>query len=510
MAEYEFFHEELRESLILSQLIRNVLYRDTVLTYIKPNFFEEPENQDLFKTIHSLVVKDNIQKLDKKTLRLKFENTEKLNEIFLMEDYPTENVEFLITITEKWGKERALAEAVIESVGILERNSKNSSGIGKLVEEALSFSFDRNLGLNYTKEFERRLEFYTRKDEKIKTGFVVLDRETFGGLPKKTLTVTAGSSGLGKTNFGTNIASNFLCKGMNGVYVTLELAEEYIARRVDSITTNMDYMSLSRRENAEEMVSKIEDKMKIGFGKFFIKEYPPSKACTLNIKTYLKELELIENVKPDFLIVDYIQLMKPNHERNGMNSFEKYKEVAEELRELASTLNIPVITFSQVKRDGYNSSDGDMTYISDSMGIVNTADLVIVMSHYNGGDEADKYPKDCDASNTGIQLWKIAKNRLGKVGKSFEMLMSKVTLKMYDLTENRDGNVDEDGEVKTKKKKDEKETNDCEEVLGTDTEELDKEAMDDMNKVGKEEEEEFKNSSTDWSCEKPPRNKLPD
>ena len=456
--------KELTEELIISQIIRNALYRDNVLTELKPSYFEDIENAELFKVMQTLVLKDKIQKIDKKTLRFKFNDAEKLDAIFAEEEYPAGNIDFLMTQTETWGKENAMVEAVMESAEIIEEK-KDTGRIGKLIEDAMSFSFDRNLGMDYINDLERRIDFYTQPNNKLSTGFVQLDEHTNGGLPKKTLSITAGSSGLGKTLFGTNLASNFMKQGYNGVYITLELAEELIGRRVDSITTGMDYGGLSKKKNTDKLVTKLKHAFQTGLGRLFIKEYPPSKACCLNLKSYLKELELIEKIKPEFLIVDYIQLMKPNNERSGQNSYDKYKEIAEELRELAMEFDIPVITFSQVRRDGYNTSSAEMTQISDSMGIVNTADLVVIMSHY----EPEEPIKDCKP-----QLWKIVKNRLGMVGNYFVMLLNTVTLKITDDPDETEKALKAAGEEMTSKNKEvngeeESETENVEDSLDTNT-----------------------------------------
>ncbi len=476
--------KELTEELIISQIIRNALYRDNVLTELKPSYFEDTENAELFKVMQSLVLKDKIQKIDKKTLRFKFNNVEKLDAIFTEEEYPAGNIDFLLRKTEIWGKENAMVEAVMESADIIEEK-KDTGRIGKLIEDAMSFSFDRNLGMDYINDIERRIDFYTAPNNKLPTGFIQLDEHTNGGLPKKTLSITAGSSGLGKTLFGTNLASNFMKQGYSGVYITLELAEELIGRRVDSITTGMDYGGLSKEKNTDKLVEKLRKAIKKGLGRLFIKEYPPSKACCLNLKTYLKELELIEKIKPDFLIVDYIQLMKPNNERGGQNSYDKYKEIAEELRELAMEFDIPVITFSQVRRDGYNTSSAEMTQISDSMGIVNTADLVVIMSHY----EPEKPIKD-----TKPQLWKIVKNRLGMVGNYFIMLLNTVTLQITDDPDETKVVLEAAGEVMTAANKEangeESETENVEKVL--DSEAYSEEDIENLEKESAKEEKKIK------------------
>ena len=480
--------KELTEELIISQIIRNALYRDNVLTELKPDYFEDTENAELFEVMQSLVLKDKIQKIDKKTLRFKFNNAEKLDAIFAEEEYPVGNIDFLMKQTETWGKENAMVEAVMEAADRIEEKREIGS-IGKLVEDAMSFSFDRNLGMDYINDLERRIDFYTQPNNKLSTGFFQLDEHTNGGLPKKTLSITAGSSGLGKTLFGTNLASNFMKQGYSGVYITLELAEELIGRRVDSITTGMDYGGLSLESKSKTLADKLKKEIKKGLGRLFIKEYPPSKACCLNLKTYLKELELIEKIKPEFLIVDYIQLMKPNNERGGQNSYDKYKEIAEELRELAMEFDIPVITFSQVRRDGYNTSSAEMTQISDSMGIVNTADLVVIMSHYEP-EEKTEFTKP--------QLWKIVKNRLGMVGNYFIMLLNTVTLQITDDTKETEKVLKAAGEVVTaenkKNNEEESETENVEDSLdtNTDTEAYSEEDFENLEKENAKEEKKIK------------------
>lgn len=484
MTDDQFEQEEIRENLIISQIIRNPYYRDTVLTQLKPSFFEDEDNRNLFKAIHSLVVKDKIQILDRKTLRLKFDNIDKLKEIFAEDDYPTENVNFLIKTTEKWGKTHSLSEAVIESADIINENPSDMQSIGRLIEKALSFSFEKNMGLNLKRDVRRRIDYYKKTDEKIPTGIPMLDYYTNGGLQKKTLTIISGSSGLGKTLAGTNISANFMMdmkeslkkiyrenhikfkkKRMNGVYVTLELAEELIGRRVDSLVTEISYQNL---QGAGKKLNRTFTEY--SGGNLFIREYPPSKACTLNLKTYLKELELIEGYKPDFVMVDYIQLMKPNFDRNGMSTYEKYREIAEELREMAVELDIPVVTFSQVRREGYDNSSLNLTHISDSIGIVNTADLVIGMTRYVGDAEDVKKTEDGSRS---YQMWKIMKNRLGKAGVYFLIELLHSHLKFSNII------TDEDIEMMAKASKnnsteedeDRKEVNAITEVIGYNEEE---------------------------------------
>lgn len=410
-AEENFKQDEMREDIILNTLIKNVYYRDTVMSHLKPIFFMDDQNEKLFIAIHKLVVKDKIQKLDKKTILLKYQDKSHLDYLFGEDEYPNENIDFLIKETESWGKEQALKESVLEASDII-CEKKDTSIIGNLIRKALAFSFDKNLGLNFVADIKRRFDYYNKSEEKIATKYKMLDYYTNGGLQKKTLTIGAGSSGLGKTLLGTNLSTNFIKQGLSGVYLTLELAEELIARRIDSVLTKVPYHDLPQKR--KEVMKFFKD---FKGGNIHIKEYPPSKASCVNIRTYLKELELLEKFKPDFLIVDYIQLMKPNHEKVGGGSYDKYKDIAEELRELAVELDIPVITFSQVQREGYSNSNLSSTHIADSIGIVNTADLIIGMTQTVEEEELSE------------QTWRIIKNRLGRKGVSFQVKQESTLLK---------------------------------------------------------------------------------
>jgi len=393
---------EFNPNLVLSQCIKNPRFRDKVTPHLRPSWFEEDDAKELYKAIETLVKQDKVKVLDKPTLLLRFKDGDFVDKV-LEQNFPVENTELLVKETEKWAQDQCLKEAIIKSADIL--NEKKDKGpVSVMVREALAFSFDKNLGLNYIKDIDRRFEFYNRLDEKISTGWDMLDVYTNGGFQKKSLIVGAGSSGLGKTLLGTNLTASLISRGYVGAYITLELAEEIISRRIDAVVCKLPYYALpNERERVERAVKGVT-------GNVFVREYPPSKASCQHLSTYIRELEIIEKVKMDFVIVDYIQLMKPNYPKNT-NSYEKYKDIAEELREMAVELNIPVITFSQVQRAGYGNSDMGLANIADSIGIVNTADLVIGMTQ-----TPDEEPE-------GFQTWKAIKNRLGRKGVSWRMQM---------------------------------------------------------------------------------------
>jgi replicative DNA helicase len=398
--------EQIREDLILSQILKNVYYREKVMQHIKADWFEDTENEKLYEALYILVNKDNVRKLDPITIKLRYNNDQRVKYLHdEVEDYPAENIHFLLKETETWGKDQFLKRAVVASADII-NEGKDKSLIGQYIKEALSFSFDKNIGMNYIRDIHKRFEFYNKTDEKIPTQWDMLNVFTNGGLQKKTLTVGAGSSGLGKTLMGTNLTAHWIKNGLTGVYITMELAEEFIARRIDSVISKTAYYAVPRheREVAIELKKKV-------CGNVYIREYPPSKASCLNIINFIKDLEISEKVKFDFIIIDYLQLMKPNYATKNVNSYEKYKDVAEELREMAVEMNVPVVTFSQVQRSGYGNSGMGLANIADSIGIVNTADLVIGMT------------QTLEEEPEMLQTWRLIKNRLGQKGAEFRIQM---------------------------------------------------------------------------------------
>lgn len=409
---------QLTEDLLLAQLIRNDVFREKVISYVKPTFFEDEVNIDFFKSLSNLVLVDKVKVLDRATLKLRVEDKEKLESLFSTEfEFSDKNTSFLVIEAEKWAQRAAIREALQKSVDFYDQYKHEDRFIvGNLVKEAMSFSFEKNMGLSYKRDIKRRFEFYNRIEEKLPTGYDLLDFYTYGGFQKKTLSIIMASSGLGKTLLGTNLAAMMSRQGHNGIYLTLELAEEFIARRMDSINLNCNYNEIPvMQKEVEDYISK---NIK---GDVRIREYAPSKASAINILSYVRELEEKEKFKADFLAVDYIQLMKANNPRPNSNSYEKYKDIAEELRELAQELDIPVISFSQVNRSGYDTSNVGLSSISDSMGIINCADFCLAMS------------QTAEELLENYQTWRIVKNRMGRRGIDIRVHQDPSTLKFSQV-----------------------------------------------------------------------------
>lgn len=418
----------LGENLILNQIIKNVYYREKVFTFLKPSFFEENPNKRLFKVIHKLF-DEKVSVLDKSTLLISYNDEPFISSILELE-FPNENIDWLITETEKWARSQALNNAVMKAADILVEN-KEVESIEGLIQEALAVSFDKDMGLDYVNDIEKRFANYGKDEKVYPTGYKLLDFHTNGGLRSKTLSVIMAPSNLGKSVVMCNLSCGLNAAGFNGIYLTLELDENVVGRRCDSINTHIPYFSLlQNKEKAFRFFKSYKG------GQLYIKMYLPSRASCINIRTYLKELEVFKKFKTDFLVVDYLNLMRPNGSKFSDNMYEYYKQIAEQLRELAIELDIPVITATQVGRDAYNTGSIGMENVRGSMGIMETSDLVIAMTQTE-----PQAPEN-------LITWKIVKNRLGRRNGKIETQFNPETLVTTEIITN------EDKEMMSKEKSD--------------------------------------------------------
>lgn len=417
------------EDVILSQIISHAYYREKVVPFLKSEYFTDDDHERLFRVIDKLLI-DGVKIFDKTVLTLNYGNIEVLDSILSLE-FNSANIEWLLTDTEKWAKDRALEVAIMKSADAIEA-SRDSSKEGdsdaaaqkiySLITNALTVSFDNDLGLDYLNDVELRFDRYNKVEKKgYRTGYSMLDFYTNGGLKGKTLTVILGSSGIGKTNTLCNLACNLSAVGMNGIYFTLELDKDVIGRRCDAINTQIPYFQLiQNKRQVVEYFSKYRG------GNIFVKEYPPSKATTNNLRTYLKELEIHKNYKPDYIAVDYLNLMKPNLKVNAENMYQYFFQVSLDLRELAIELDIPIITASQVGKQAYGTANVGLEDVRGSMGIVENADLIIALSQI-----PDQEPEN-------LITWKIIKNRLGRRNGKLESQINSETLRMSEIITSED------------------------------------------------------------------------
>lgn len=349
--------------------------------------------------------------------------------------------EWLVQESEKFCRDRAIYNAIMNSVKIINGESKLKEGaIPDLLSKALSVGFDTHVGHDYFDDAENRFEFYNKKEERVKSGIHMLDKVTGGGFPLKTMSVLMASSGGGKSAVKCSIAADMLRNGIDVLYITMELAEERIAERIDANLMNIPIGELKSIPD-KLFKSKIHALKNKTNGKLVIKEYPTSAASVDNFNALLEELKAKKGFVPKVVFIDYLQIVASSVARgSNVNTYQQQKSVAEELRGFAVKHNIALITSVQTNRSGYNVSDMDETTISDSIAIVYTADLII------GIIRTDELKEQQHV------LFKQIKNRFGDPTyfQKFLCGMDTSRMKVFDLDNNGGDQVDR---FKSKKEK---------------------------------------------------------
>ena len=379
------------ESTILKNLIYNEEYTRKVIPFIQQNYFSENTDKIVFKEIFDFVDKYKnlptyealvINFTEKKNLTEPEVRSaiETLNEIKENKD-DTVELAWLVEQTEKFCQDRAIYNAIMESVSILDDRTKKSKGeIPKLLSDALGVSFDANVGHDYIQDFEDRYDFYHRVESRIRFDLDMFNKITKGGLPKKTLNIALAGTGVGKSLFMCHVASSALSQGLNVLYITMEMAEEKIAERIDANLLNIDLNELQSisREDYERKFSHLKNKTQ---GKLIIKEYPTAAASTLHFRALLNELQLKKSFKPDIVFIDYLNICASSRIKPGgaVNSYTYVKSIAEELRGLAVEHDVPIISATQTTRSGYTNSDPGLEDTSESFGLPATADFMFAL-----------------------------------------------------------------------------------------------------------------------------------
>jgi archaellum biogenesis ATPase FlaH len=304
-----------------------------------------------------------------------------LNEIHEHREDPSEE-QWLIEQTEKFCQDKAIYNAIMESVSILDdKNHKTSKGeIPKLLSDALGVSFDSHIGHDYINDAEERFDFYHRVEERIRFDLDFFNKITKGGLPVKTLNIALAGTGVGKSLFMCHVAASCISQGRNVLYITLEMAEERIAERIDANLLNIDIQELHTisKQDYDRKFEVLRNKTQ---GKLIIKEYPTASASTLHFRSLLQDLHLKKNFKPEIIFVDYLNIcssarMKPG---NSVNSYTYIKAIAEELRGLAVEFAVPIVSATQTTRSGFTNSDPGLEDTSESFGLPATADFMFAL-----------------------------------------------------------------------------------------------------------------------------------
>ena len=377
------------ETTILRNLIYNEDYSRKVIPFIQPDYFEQKTEKIIFEEIVQFIVKYG-SAITIEALSIEVENRTDLTEDQIKEirsisaslnDFPVDK-QWLLDTTEKWCRDRAIYLALMESIHIADGNSekKNRDAIPSILSDALAVSFDNNIGHDYLQNYEERYEFYHRQEDKIEFDLDYFNKITKGGIPNKTLNIALAGTGVGKSLFMCHVASSVLLQGRNVLYITLEMAEERIAERIDANLLNVPIQQLVDlpRQMFENKVTSLAKKTQ---GTLIIKEYPTASAHSGHFKALLNELSLKKSFRPDIIFIDYLNICASSRYKSNLsvNSYSYIKAIAEELRGLAVEFNVPIVSATQTTRSGYGNSDVELTDTSESFGLPATADLMFAL-----------------------------------------------------------------------------------------------------------------------------------
>ena len=373
---------------VLKNLLQDELYARRVIPFLQPQFFEG-EYKSLYKMISSHLEKYNARPTTESLLidiqngdTISDETVQTLASISKKSKDPVDE-KWLYDATEKWCKDRAIYLAIMESIQIIDGKSKEltPNAIPEILKNALSVSFDPNIGHDYVGNFEERYDFYHRVEERVPFGLEYFDKVTKGGLPRKTLNICLAGTGVGKSLFMCSFGANVLTQGKNVLYITMEMAEERIAERIDANLMNLpiDQLQDLPRDIFETKISKIAEKTN---GRLIVKEYPTGSAHAGHFRALLNDLRLKKNFSPDIIFIDYLNICASSRMKGlggSVNTYSYIKAIAEELRGLAVEFDVPIVSATQTTRSGFSNSDVGLEDTSESFGLPATADLMFAL-----------------------------------------------------------------------------------------------------------------------------------
>ena len=434
------------ETTILRNLVFNEEYSRKVIPFIQPDYFEQRTEKIIFEEITQFIVKYG-NAITTEALAIELENRTDLSEMEVKEtreitssltDAPADN-QWLEDTTEKWCRDRAIYLALMESISIADGGDKekNRDAIPSILSDALAVSFDNHIGHNYLEDYKERYESYHKKEDRIPFDLEYFNKITKGGLPNKTLNVALAGTGVGKSLFMCHMASSVLLNGRNVLYITMEMAEEKIAERIDANLLNVPIQDLVDlpRTSFENKVTNLSKKTQ---GQLIIKEYPTASAHSGHFKALLNELALKKSFKPDIIFVDYLNICASSRYKGSanINSYTLVKSIAEELRGLAVEAEVPIVSATQTTRSGYGSSDVDLTDTSESFGLPATADLMFALISTE------------ELEQLGQIMVKQLKNRYNdlSVFKRFVVGIDRAKMRLYDCEQTAQDDILDSGQ----------------------------------------------------------------
>ena len=436
------------EQTIIKNLIYNEEYVRKVLPFIRPDYFSDNAEKIVFKEIFEFINQYKnppthealvINFTEKKTLTEPQvqEAIELLNKVHSDKDEPTET-QWLIEQTEKFCQDKAIYNAIMESVSILDsKGEKRTKGeIPQLLSDALGVSFDNNIGHDYTQDYDSRYDSYHKVESRIRFDLDLFNKITKGGLPIKTLNIALAGTGVGKSLFMCHVAAGNMSQGQNVLYITMEMAEEKIAERIDANLLNIDLDEL-RTISKEDYTRKFSALKSKTQGKLIIKEYPTAGASVLHFRALLNDLALKKNFRPDIIFIDYLNICCSARIKPGanVNSYSYIQAIAEELRGLAVEFCVPIVSATQTTRSGFSNSDPGLEDTSESFGLPATADFMFALVSN----------EELEALNQ--ILVKQLKNRYGdpNLYKRFVLGIDRAKMRLYDVEESAQQDIADAG-----------------------------------------------------------------
>jgi replicative DNA helicase len=434
------------ETTILRNLIFNEDYSRKVIPFIQPDYFEKRSEKIIFEETVKFIVKYG-SAITIEALSIEVENRTDLSESEIkdiretnssLDNSPVES-KWLLDTTEKWCRDRAIYLALMESIHIADgkNDKKGRDAIPSILSDALAVSFDNNIGHDYLQNYEERYEYYHKKEDRIEFDLEYFNKITKGGLPNKTLNICLAGTGTGKSLFMCHVASSVLLQGKNVLYITLEMAEEKIAERIDANLLNVPIQQLTDlpKQMFENKISSLSKKTQ---GTLIIKEYPTASAHSGHFKALLNELALKKSFRPDIIFIDYLNICASSrHKANSsINSYSYIKSIAEELRGLAVEFNVPIVSATQTTRSGFGSSDPELTDTSESFGLPATADLMFALISTE------------ELEGLGQILVKQLKNRYNDptLYKRFIVGIDRAKMRLYDVEQSAQGEILDSGQ----------------------------------------------------------------
>ena len=434
------------EFLILRNLLHNEEYVRKVIPFIKSDYFDNRSQKKVYEEIIKFVKQYN-KPVTKEILCIETEKRQDITDgdykeitqlISSLEEAPTE-FDWLVSTTEKWCRDRAIYLALMESIQIADGQDekKNRDAIPTILSDALAVSFDTHVGHDYLQDYEARYESYHKKEDKTEFDLEYFNKITKGGLPNKTLNIALAGTGVGKSLFMCHVAASALLNGKNVLYITLEMAEEKIAERIDANLLNVPIQEISDLPKMmyESKVTKLSEKTQ---GTLIIKEYPTASAHAGHFRGLLNELAIKKSFRPDIIFIDYLNICASSRYRGNLsvNSYSYIKAIAEELRGLAVEANVPIVSATQTTRSGYGSSDVELTDTSESFGLPATADFMFALI---STDELEEL---------GQIMVKQLKNRYNDptVYKRFIVGIDRAKMRLYDCEQTAQNDMVDSGQ----------------------------------------------------------------